>query len=449
MDPKQTPRDLADPIQTIESLRRALPPVEWQAVRLWLQSFYPFQLRWLLDWTRFAISVKARQIGASHTYAAAAALWSLFGETTTVISVGEREAAEVLMKTAMHADALVRFGSQWAKTVGVSKQQVRFASGGRAIALPATSGGRSYSGNILLDEFAYHIDPERVWDGASAVVMHGYKMRVMSTPNGVGNLFHKLWSDPAANSGYTKHSVTLEQARADGLRIADDVCWKMAYGDPRLFDQLFHCSFLDGDYQYIPTSLVQAAIDFAMAPVPGVAYAGLDIGLENDLTSLTVVKLDRNGKVWEQETRTCKRTIWEDQQAMIMASFQDWEWHRLCLDATGMGAVPAQLLQKALGKNRVIPVDFTLQSKEMLATGMYQRFAGKTIKITNDEQLVHDVCALRRIVTSAGNVRYDAPRTRDGHADRAWSLALALHACSPLSRLGGSEDLGSGDFRQQ
>jgi hypothetical protein len=33
-------------------------------------------------------------------------------------------------------------------------------------------------------------------------------------------------------------------------------------------------------------------------------------------------------------------------------------------------------------------------------------------------------------VTSAGNVRYDAARTDEGHADSAWALGLALHAAN-------------------
>jgi hypothetical protein len=45
------------------------------------------------------------------------------------------------------------------------------------------------------------------------------------------------------------------------------------------------------------------------------------------------------------------------------------------------------------------------------------------------ERLREDICAIRREITTAGNVRYDAPHTDEGHADAAWALALALHAC--------------------
>lgn len=421
-----------------QALRQALPPTEWDAVRCWLSTFYLYQRAWLLDWSRFALLLKARQIGASHSYAAACVLWAMLGETTTVISVGEREAAEVLDKARKHAQALERLGSRWAKLESDSAEEIRLASGGRVVALPSTSGGRSYSGNVLLDEFAYHKRPTEVWDGAAAVVMHGYRLRVLSTPNGVGNLFHRLWSEPKAHDGYRLHRVTLDEARADGLRVDEAECWRMARGDPRVYDQLFRCSFLDAEEQYIPTALIEAA-SVEPEAVMGEAYAGLDVGLTNDLTALCVLRVGPDGRRHVQEVETCKRTSWDDQLAMVLRSHGRWRWRRLCVDATGLGAVPAQILVRKFGGQIVNgkaaggivePVEFTQTTKEDMATRLYASFANKTIAIPKaDSRLRDDLCALRRIVTAAGNVRYDADRTDAGHADRAWALALALTAC--------------------
>jgi phage FluMu gp28-like protein len=320
-------------------------------------------------------------------------------------------------------------------------------SGGRIISLPATSGARGYSANVILDEFAYHDNPEKVWDAASAAVTHGgFRLRILSTPNGVGNMFYDMCTDPVKSAGYTHHRVTVDEAVAQGLIHDRDAAWRQARNDPRVYEQLFCCSFLDGDLQYIPTSLVEDAVDTSRPRFHGPVYAGFDFGLENDLTALTIVRQDAEGICWEQETRTCRRTSWDDQLEMILASSDDWGWRTLAVDATGMGAVPAQLLQKALGRNRVLPVTFTMQSKEALATGMYQRFADRTVRILGDEDMVRDLCSIRRMITAAGNVRYDAPRTEQGHADCAWSLALALHCASPLAVQGGRVDYGDGDF---
>jgi phage FluMu gp28-like protein len=424
-----------------------LPPREANAIKAWSSTFYPFQREWLFEPSRYALCLKSRQIGMSHTTAAMAVLWAAaFGETTTVISIGQREANEVLDKAKRHAEILVTLGSEWAKC-GPKVEEMNFANGGRILALPSSTGGRSFSGNVFLDELAYLQDPARAWDGAAAVAMHGGRIRAGSTPNGVGNLFHGLWTDPKQNRGWAKHEVSIHKAIDQGMRLDLDDLWKMAHGDPRVFAQMFECSFLDGELQYIPTELVDAAVDYVGEWVEGTAFAGLDIGLENDLSSLTIGTLDKHGHVWERETRVCKRTDWDAQQAMILASFENWGWKLLCVDSTGLGAVPAQLLVKALGAHRVLPVPFTMQTKEILATGMYDRFATRSVHIRPDDKMKKDVCSLRRIVTSAGNVRYDAPRTADGHADRAWSLALMLHACSPLAQQGKRVDYGYGDFR--
>lgn len=359
----------------------------------------------------------------------------MLGETTTIVSVGEREAQEVVDKASRHLAALEQLGSHWAKhrpRVG----DVATDTGGRIIALPSTSGGRSYSGNVILDEFAYHTDPARVWDGAAAVVMHGGKLRVLSTPNGVGNMWHQLWSDDKAHRGYRLHEVTIDHARADGMRVSEDECWRMARGDPRVYDQLFRGKFLDGEQQYISSAAIAACSVDDTYCHGGDCYAGLDIGRTSDRTELVVVKRDHAGIRWQVARESCKRTSLDDVQRLAALAFGPrFSCRRLCVDATGLGIFPAEELQRRFGRTRVEPVPFTAASKEDLATGLYSAFADCTVRIVrSDEQLREDIAAIRRIVTSAGNVRYDAPVTDKGHADAAWALALALHACSGPGR---------------
>lgn len=439
-------------------LAKSLPPSEWNPVECWLEAFYDYQLEWILDWSDIALLNKARQIGASHSYAAAAILWALLGETTTIISIGERESIEVLEKAATHADILRRLGSNLLQLSRNNKQNIRFISGGRIFALPA-SAGRSFTGNVILDEFAYHENADKVWDGASAITSLGFKLRVMSTPDGVGNMWYQIFTDPSRNQGYKLHQVTVEEAIQRGLPGVElEKCRQRARNDPRVFDQQYNCKFLGTELQYVPTEAVRACSTDDLYNFEGEYYAGLDIGKSVDRTVLIVVRKSETGVRTVVRIVSCKRTDGDQLTMMVAEAFKKFRIKRLCVDATGIGAFPAERMQKRHGRHRVELLTFTSKSKEELATTLYDAFTEDTVKIPLTDrdmfpvgtaaQLREDVCAIRREITKSNNVRYDAPRSDKGHADSAWALAMALHACGKHDRrrhevklTGGSENI--------
>jgi phage FluMu gp28-like protein len=423
-----------------------LPRREYAALDAWLSQFYQYQLTWMLEPAKRAACVKARQIGWSHSTAGNGALWGAFhGEHTTILSKGDKESKEVLEKARIHADVLVALGSTFAVPTRSTHDELCFRSGGRILALPST-GGRGFTGNLILDEFAYHPHPKQAWDAAVPAMRLGdFRLRVISTPNGVGNEFHTLVKRIRAGiMKQTKlHEVTIDDAARDGFPVDIEQCWEDAKGDPRLFDQLFRCKFLDGELQYIPSDLIDACSTDDLRTSEGAYFAGLDVGKTVDRTVLVVLRKTAGPAYVTQHIETIKRTDNDGLDAMVERAFKRYDLRRLCVDATGMGAFPAERMQKRFGSSKIEPVTFTLQTKEDLATALYTAFAKNTIRIpktdgarTADskfergepEQLREDIASLRRIITTAGNVRYDAPHTDEGHADRAWALALGLHA---------------------
>ena len=54
----------------------------------------------------------------------------------------------------------------------------------------------------------------------------------------------------------------------------------------------------------------------------------------------------------------------------------------------------------------------------------------RRLRIPHDGKIRADLRSVTKQVTGAGNIRFTAERTRDGHADRFWALALAIHAAS-------------------
>lgn len=390
-----------------------------------------------------AICNKARQIGFSHTSAAVVVMWGAYlRESTCVLSIGEREAKEVLRKARLHAHILEAKGSHFAKVVKENETEITFATGGRILALPA-SAGRGYTGNVILDEFAFHERAEQVWEQAAGTTTKTGRIRVISTPNGVGNTYYDLWqAAQREGSLWSSHRVPIERAIADGYDISMERVWERAKGDPRLFDQMYRCSFLNNLDQYIPTELLDAAYG---RPIPsndeGLAYGGLDIGETRDRTVLTIIRRNGNQR-WLQHIESHKLTDDSLLDELAEKAFKQYKVRRLCVDATGLGSFPAKRMRKTWG-SRLEPVVFTQASKEDLATGLYDALhQGLALPRSyyhqgTDEMplLREDIASIRRLLTAAGNVRYDAQRTKRGHADRAWSLMLALHGAGLQSAM--------------
>jgi len=430
-------------------LASALPQREIYALAKWFSNCLTYQLRWILDNSRAAAMLKGRQIGASHASACAAVLWAFWQEDTYIISTDEKTATDVLEKAWLAAKALEGCGSLLGKPKKRTQTEILFENGAKVKVLPSTSAARGYSGNVILDEAAYYgrtVKPADVWDGAAAATIHGHKLRVQSTPNGVGNWFHQFWTTDRSKN-YQKYVITLDQAIRDGIHtlsgLAPDafrehIFSTLAQNDKRLFAQLAQCSFLDSEDQLIPTeSIENCQVNNCQWP-EGPYYAGLDIGRTADRTELVIVRVAPDGTRWLMKDSTKGRTDVDDIFSLADTAFgHPYYCKKLCVDATGLGAFPAENLQKRYGAFRVEPVVFTLKSKEELATGMALAFNTGTVRIPKaDDKLFKELCSIRREVTDAGNVRYDAPHTPEGHADKAWALALALYGCSkPLNQM--------------
>ena len=87
------------------------------------------------------------------------------------------------------------------------------------------------------------------------------------------------------------------------------------------------------------------------------------------------------------------------------------------------------------------PVTFTAPLKERLAPMVKMAFEERTVRIPDNREVRADINSVKRFVTLAGNVRFDAEHTDRGHADRFWALAMVVNAASEPSAH--FEDVGS------
>lgn len=429
---------------TIERVRaclgEALPAHEFAAVDSWRTTFYGFQQEWLFDFRKLAAGVKCRQIGWSHTMGGAwPVLHGLLGEDTVLVSIRDEEAKDLLDQAERHAMALEKLGSQWAKPKKRTAHSLTLESGAEIRSTTSTAAGRGFTGNVLLDEFAYMQNQAQTWDAALAATLQGYSARIGSTPNGAGDIWHQLCTevgspDPKDPKDWKIYRVTVHDAISDGMEIDLEECWRMARNDPRVFDQLFMGKFLDGNFQYIPSELLARQITSKPADPYGESFGGIDIGETRDKTTLVVLR-GHAGDMRVAHLEVHDKTDDELLRHLIDKAFSAHNCTRVCLDKTGMGTFPATEARRNHGP-KLEPVMFGAKEKEAMAGRLYQSLADGALWLPRDNvlsgasDLRDDVMSIRRMVTEAGTVRFDAPRTAKGHADRAWALMLALQASS-------------------
>lgn len=363
----------------------------------------------------------------------------MFGEDTVLVSIRDEEAVDLLDQAENHASALAEMGSRWAKPVKRKSHSLILSSGAEIRSTTSTAAGRGFTGNVVLDEFAYMPDQAKTWDAALAATMQGYGCRIISTPNGAGDIWHQVCTelghpDPTDPKKWRVYLTTVQDAISDGMAIDLDECWEMARHDPRVFAQLFEGRFLDGDFQYLPSELIRQQTSPMPADPYGEAFAGLDIGETRDKTSLVIIR----GKAQDFRVSHIEvhgHTDDELLRRLIDQAFRVHRVTRLCVDKTGMGTFPAAEAVRTHGP-KVQPMDFTPKSKEAMAGRLYQSLADGNlwlptpVALDNAETLSNDLMSIRRTVTEAGTVRFEAPRTSKGHADTAWALMLAVEASS-------------------
>jgi phage FluMu gp28-like protein len=265
----------------------------------------------------------SRQIGKSFTLAAWAVdrLLSRPGRLVTVLSNSRENGAEFVAKC---AEVCHLNGTEYEsvdKSQGVRFQnmrmEVRIRANGKVgrikvlAANPRTA--RGFSGDLILDEFAFHEDSAAIWEAAEPILASNpdFLCRMASTGNGRHNLFYRMVSGgrsmggsgdppdaasdpldastPAAarvarqngqvaratqeegiciSSLGTKVSrITRTQAYAMGVKIYDSNTREVITPeqareqalDKRAYDQNYECSFADENLTLLSHELITAA----------------------------------------------------------------------------------------------------------------------------------------------------------------------------------------------
>ena len=403
-------------------------------IRSPLDVLLSYQRKFVADTARFKIGMFSRQTGKSFSGAGELTADALQKPDTlwVVLSAGERQAVDFMRKVHQWAEAFEFAIASYVedrdqKEALLKRAEVEFGNRSRVIALPANPAtARGYSGNLFLDEFAFHEKPDDIWraiyPSVSNPLKGELKVRIVSTPNGKANKFADLW---LKENNWSKHKVTIHDAIAGGLPLdAEEL--RLALDDEEGWRQEYLCEFVDGSAVLLPYDLIRACESDVVPEASSIdgRFLGIDIGRKHDLT--VGYELGQLGDVFHTtEILEMQNTPFSEQMERLdpMVRRADRVW----IDATGIGAMLAETLRDRHG-SKVLECKFTSAFKTDIFTGLRRAFEDRRLRIPLSKVLREDLHAMQKVTGNNGTIRYAAPTSADGHSDRATGLALAIGA---------------------
>lgn len=437
-----------------------------------LSLLLPYQDDWVKDAARFKIGLMSRQVGKDFSSAAEGIrdikIKEIEGQKTgwMIAAPSERQSLLSLEKWKDWATAFdvavedIAEQREGGSETLLKSTTIQFANGSKVVAVPGKPDTvRGDSVNVLMTEFAFFENPDATWRAILPSITNPLrggekKVRLISTPNGQGNIFHKLWTKALRHErgklaelkkgDWSGHFVDIHKAVANGLPV-DIEELRNALGDPEGWAQEFECQFLDAAavllaYELIALNEAPEATDIisseywnARSPFP--VDLGIDFGRKHNLTVSWAAEKVSDLQI-TKEVLCLQNMPTPDQVDILRPRIR--KARRVCLDYTGPGIGMGDYLVKEFGEwdpqkdkfGKIQLVTVSNTEKVDLFSKLKMAFEARRWRIPVSRDIREDLHSVHRVVSPSGGVTYRAPFSPAGHADRCFALALCTRAGS-------------------
>jgi len=324
---------------------------------------------------------------------------------------------------------------------------------------------RGFSGDLVLDEFAFHEDGRAIWEAAEPILSSNpdFLCRLASTLNGTRNMFYQM-----ITCGRFKVSiVTRTDAYKTGMKIYHPITRaeitpaeaRELSLDKRAYDQNYECKAADENTTLLTHELIGAAelssagiicqqdwsekaIEF-LKLCEGNIYMGVDVGRTRDLT--VVAALEELGPMlFVRGLLEIENMRLPAQQKRLEVVCNLPKFRGGCIDMTGIGLGLCEYTQERYGTYKIEGVNFsstvpmsetiraegrkgeTVRVTEAMAMELLQVYEDRCIKHPASPELHDDLRKPEKVVSSNGRVSIAATRDSKDHADRFWAIAMAV-----------------------
>ena len=436
---------------------------------------------------RFLILLWSRQTGKGFTTSFVASRGAMVEPRSKwlIVAPTERQSLETLDKckdwikaanlsvaeTEEEFDALERNAKIKAKIIELPNGSKIYALPGKPASL------RGFTGYLVIDEFAFFEDQKEVWKAVFAVIVNPMasikRVIITSTPNGQGDMFHKLVDENFLNpkegrrikwevQKVTIHDAAKEWEAAGKLgtvidektgeerpKTAEEYVeeTREAFDCPEAWPQEFECEFLDASANLLSFDQITAAesveaTEHGFDPdEPGEFYGGFDFGGIKDPSVFWLAK-KVDGRLVTRDVLVLREPDTVEQLKAVKTRIA--KCVRVCVDYTGPGRGFADIAihpehgnfgeynpdPKKFLNGKIEKVTFSEPSKRELFTPFRLCFGEKpTFLIPHADWIRQDFHGVQMLLRGNEYVFW-APRMSGGHSDGACAAALCRRASS-------------------
>jgi hypothetical protein len=169
-------------------------------------AMYDYQEELVRDYVknRFNVILKARQLGISEVTAAFAAWLMIFRRQRTILVIATK--ADVAKNLLKKIHTAIRYLPKWmmsrddggfCRLLIENKTSLELSNGSvaKALASKEDAGHSEAVSFFIVDEASRIPNLDELWKGIYHTVQTGGRIAMISTPNGVGGLFHQIYDD--------------------------------------------------------------------------------------------------------------------------------------------------------------------------------------------------------------------------------------------------------------
>lgn len=442
--------------------------------------FLPYQVDAIMDEHRLTMWEKSIRIGATYSMAFRAVRRRVQGMGDCLITSVSMPAAREMIEQCRKFNDIFRVAAsaiedvRWGEGVDESGFSIKYPEGDRIFCFSSNPKAiRSFGGEVMVDEFAFHQDPKEMLKAAGGRAMWGFPVTIWSSHNGADSEWNRMLTEQRGLGEKSKwhiRTTTLIDALNQGLlekinetrgltltreEFIDQT--RTACGSEEAFNEECLCQPRRGGAGAIGWQFIEQAkksfdavrmhiagddADAAKAAAEAVVAAlgvdepaalGFDVARTGDLAAIWV---NRRGTVQRMAALvTFKGARFPTMFATLCSIMAARHGVVGAGDKTGLGMQICEDLEERFGKFRFIGINFGT-AKPDLGTRLTKMFESGAVELPSGDRwadVYSDLACIRVEPMASGRLHYYEsrnPLNKDSHCDMAWAAGLALAAAA-------------------